>query len=160
MTDLLLASRAHKTKTNYNFYIKNRILHWGRHIRSIYGFLWPENVNFYPTCSMRKKESMVQLQLHTLPFQLFCPLSYSAKINRQTFTFRKYYNLPILKNLGSKIVNSFKNNWKEWTYVELLFILYIIYFDIVKRVSIDQYCVLQKINFWLSNLIWILRNCG
>ena len=103
MTDLLLASRAHKTKTNYNFYIKNRILHWGRHIRSIYGFLWPENVNFYPTCSMRKKESMVQLQLHTLPFQLFCPLSYSAKINRQTFTFRKYYNLPILKNLGSKI---------------------------------------------------------
>ena len=31
--------------------------------------------------------------------------------------------------------------------------MYIIYFEKVETVSIDQYCVLQKINFWLSNLI-------
>ena len=33
-------------------------------------------------------------------------------------TFHKYYNLPVLKNFGSEIVNRFKNNWEKWTYVE------------------------------------------
>ena len=36
--------------------------------------------HFCPTCFMRKKESMGQLQLHALPFQLFC-----QKNNGQTF---------------------------------------------------------------------------
>ena len=41
-------------------------------------------------------------------------------------TFPKCYNLPVLKNFGSEIVNRFKNNWKTWAYVELLFIPYIL----------------------------------
>ena len=32
-------------------------------------------------------------------------------------TFRKYYNLPVLKYFGSEIVNRFKNNRKTLTYV-------------------------------------------
>ena len=57
-------------------------------------------------------------------------------------TFRKYYNLPALKNFELEIANRFKNNWETWTYVELLFIpVYYIFWHSKK----DQYWPILRI---------------
>ena len=65
--NLLLASWAPKTQANDNSYIRK----WLKYCFTkgvsdpLYSF---RQCHFCPTCSMRKKESMGQLQLHTLPF--------------------------------------------------------------------------------------------
>ena len=72
-------------------------------------------------------------------------------------TFPKYYNL-LIEKFCSEILNRFPDKWKtvELSCLTISVLFCIVYIFAWKRISVDQYCVLQKINFWLPNLIWIL----
>ena len=85
MQDLLLLSWASKTQTSYNSHIRKWLKYCTKEgILDPYMDSYDQKCNFYPTFSMRQKESMGQLQLHTLPFQLFCQKLMGKHLGRMT----------------------------------------------------------------------------
>ena len=71
--NLLLASLAPKTQTNYNPYSRKWLKCCTKEGISVpYMASSDQAMSFHPTCSFRKNKVMVQLQLYALPLQLLC----------------------------------------------------------------------------------------